>query len=150
MFDDVNFRHSLLAGSSWNMVLEVLVAVIDCLDSASLPGIPPGHGYWDWRGYGVAEDWVVDHSALEFSVGRHLAWLAGWAGLDCTGCTDCHHCWGSCGATDRTGNLPTVSQSHAERAWLLAGQTSPQVHQLNCFLSPSLWPCFVSSLYMLH
>ena len=70
MFDDVNFRHSLLAGSSWNMVLEVLVAVIDCLDSASLPGIPPGHGYWDWRGYGVAEDWVVDHSALEFFTGK--------------------------------------------------------------------------------
>ena len=111
MFDDVNFRHSLLAGSSWNMVLEVLVAVIDCLDSVSLPGIPPGHGYWDWRGYGVAEDWVVDHSALEFSVGRHLAWLAGWAGLDCTGCTDCHHCWGSCGAVEQPTGQETFPLS---------------------------------------
>ena len=64
VFDDVHFRHSLLAGSSRHMVLEVLVAVIDRLHPAPLPGVPPGHGYWDWRGYGVAEHWVVDHSAL--------------------------------------------------------------------------------------
>ena len=66
VLDDVHFRHSLLASSSWHMVLEVLVAVIDSLHSASLPGVPPGHGYGDWRGYGVAKHWVVDHSTLQF------------------------------------------------------------------------------------
>ena len=68
MFDDVNFRHSLLASSSRNMVLEVLVALINSLHSASLPGVPPGHGNRDWRRYGVAKHWVVDHPALQFSV----------------------------------------------------------------------------------
>ena len=65
VLDDVDFRHSLLAGSSRHMVLEMLVAVIDSLHSVSLPGVPPGHGHWDWRGYGVAKYWVVDHSTLQ-------------------------------------------------------------------------------------
>ena len=109
MLDDVNFGHSLLAGSSRYMILEVLVAVVNSLHSAPLPGVPPGHGYRDWRRYGVSQHWMVDHSSVEFSVGRHLACVAGWVGLDCTGCRDCHHCWG--GVTDRTGNLPSVMQS---------------------------------------
>ena len=67
LFDDVNLRHSLLTGSSRNMILEVLVAVVNSLHSAPLPGIPPGHGYWDWGRYGVAKHWVVDHPALQFS-----------------------------------------------------------------------------------
>ena len=70
MFDDVHFRHSLLASSSRNMVLEVLVAVINSLDSASLPGIPPGHGYRDWRRYGVSQHWMVDHSTLQLFSGE--------------------------------------------------------------------------------
>ena len=69
MFDDVNFRHSLLAGSSWNMVLEVLVAVIDGLHSVPLPRIPPGHGHRHRGGDGVAVHGVVDHSRLELLSG---------------------------------------------------------------------------------
>ena len=70
MLDDVNFGHSLLTSSSRNMILEVLVAVVNSLHSAPLPGVPPGHGYWDWRRYGVAKHWVVDHSALQFFSGK--------------------------------------------------------------------------------
>ena len=66
MLDDVHFGHSLLAGSSRDMILEVLVAVVNSLHSAPLPGVPPGHGHRDWRRYGVAKHWVVDHPALQF------------------------------------------------------------------------------------
>ena len=65
------------------MILEVLVAVVNSLDSAPLPRIPPGHGYWQRRRYGVAKHWVVDHPALQFSVRRHLACVAGWGELAC-------------------------------------------------------------------
>ena len=157
VFDDVDFRHSLLAGSSRHMVLEVLVAVIDSLHSVSLPGVPPGHGHWDWRGYGVAKHWVVDHSGVEFCVGRHLAWVTGWAELDCTGCTDCHHCWGEwSGATDRTGNLPSVSSSvmqSCRAAWPNIITSSPgRQDRLEVFLpDPGLVLCPVSSpVYMVH
>ena len=43
----------------------MLVAVVDSLDPVPLPGVPPGHCHRDWRRYGVAVYWVVDHSCLE-------------------------------------------------------------------------------------
>ena len=80
MLDDINFGHSLLPGSSRDVVLEVEVAVINSLDPVPLPGVPPGHSHRDGGRDGVAVHWVVDHSALS-SVGRHLGCVESRGGL---------------------------------------------------------------------
>ena len=65
VFDDIHFGHPLCPGRSWDMGLEMLVAVIDRLDPGPLPGVPPGHGHWHRGWDGVAMDRVIDHTRLE-------------------------------------------------------------------------------------
>ena len=65
VFDDIHFGHPLCPGRSWDMGLEMLVAVIDRLDPGPLPGVPPGHGHWHRGWDGVAMDRVINHTRLE-------------------------------------------------------------------------------------
>ena len=110
MLDDINFGHSLLPGSSRDVVLEVEVAVINSLDSVPLPGVPPGHSHRDGGRDGVAVHWVVDHSSLS-SVGRHLCCVVSRGGLTAVQDVQTEHCWGGSHLTTvRTGNLDRVMQ----------------------------------------
>ena len=65
VLDDIHLGHPLCPGRSWDMGLEMLVAVIDRLDPCPLPGVPPGHGHWQRGRDRVAMDRVIDHTGLE-------------------------------------------------------------------------------------